>query len=243
MGTAHALNARVEEAVRRLARRYGLGGEALSRLVSLTAYVANDPRAPTTIREPLDIVDRHLADSLVALELDRLASSFAAVDLGSGAGFPGLPLALARPSASFVLLESNGRKCEFLRGAVRATAARNVEVVSARAEDWPGGRGRFDLATARAVGPLAVVIEYAAPLLKVGGALVAWRGRRDPDGERVAQRAAAIIGMEASELLEVTPFPGAQARHLHVISKVLETAPGFPRRPGVANKRPLGAEN
>jgi 16S rRNA (guanine527-N7)-methyltransferase len=86
-----------------------------------------------------------------------------------------------------------------------------------------------------------VVVEYAAPLLEVGGTLVAWRGQRDPDEEHAAARAAAEVGLETGEILRVQPYPTAKNRYLHLMSKVMDTPPGFPRRPGMATKRPLGS--
>ena len=222
-----------------LAERYGLAPGVEDRLAALVEYVAGDPHAPTSIREPREVVDQHVADSLAGL--DVFSGGAEVLDIGSGAGFPGLALALARPESAFVLLDSAGRKCEFMRGAARTCGAGNVEVVHARAEAWPAGRDRFAVVTARALAGLDVVLEYAAPLLAVGGTLVAWRGRRSPEEERAAERAASVLGMEVREILEVTPFPVARSRHLHLISKVVKTPSGFPRRPGVAAKRPLGA--
>lgn len=230
-----------EDAVAGLVERFALDAGAHGRLRALLRLVAEDPHAPTSVRGPRDVVERHLADSLVALELDPVRAAASVVDIGAGAGFPGLALAIARPEARFTLLESNGRKSQFLAGAIAACEADNVSVVNARAEDWPDGRGRFALATARAVAGLDVVIEYAAPFLAVGGHLVVWRGHRDAEAEAAAARAAELLGMRIEEIDQMRPFHGAEARYLHLISKVMETPPGFPRRTGVAAKRPLGA--
>ena len=137
------------------------------------------------------------------------------------------------------LVESNGRKCAFLGRASEACGLSNVEVVHARAEEWSAGMGRCDLVTARALSSLAVVAEYAAPLLADGGALVAWRGKRDPADEASAARAAAELGLQPGAPLAVTPYPGALHRHLHVLVKVAPTPARFPRRAGMARKRPL----
>ncbi len=169
----------------------------------------------------------------------RTATSLA--DLGAGAGLPGLPLAIALPGARVTLVESNGRKCEFLRRAIVACEVPNAEAVHARAEEWRAGLGACELVTARALAPLGVVAEYAAPLLAPGGALVAWRGRRDPHDEAVAARAAAELGLEPRAVVAVTPYRGALHRHLHVLVKTGPTPARFPRRPGMARKRPLGA--
>ena len=201
--------------------------------------LAEDPQAPTAIRDRRRILDDHLADSLVALELEPVRAARSLVDLGSGAGVPGLPLAVALPHASVTLLESAARKCAFIERAVGACGLDNVEVVHARAEAWPEGIGRFEVATARALALLDVVVEYAAPLLTLGGTLVAWRGKREPEAEAAATAAGAAIGMEPGAVLAVAPYSGARHRHLHLISKVMDTPEGFPRRPGLAQKRPL----
>jgi 16S rRNA (guanine527-N7)-methyltransferase len=186
------------------------------------------------------VLEDHLADSLVALELDVVRAARTVADLGSGAGVPGLPLAIALPAANVFLVESNARKCEFLHRAIAATRANSAVAVNARAESWKEGSGRMDLVTARALAPLSVVAEYAAPLLKLGGAAVVWRGRRDPQAEADAAAAAAELGLELAAPRHMHPYPGAENRHLHLMMKVRETPARFPRRPGIALKRPLG---
>lgn len=225
-----------------LTRRYGLPGGTTERLVRLLTLLARDPGAPTTIRQPERVLEDHLADSLVALELEPVRQARTVVDLGSGAGLPGLPLALALPQIPFELVEAAGRKCVFLERTATECGLTNVEVVQARAEEWPAGLERFDLAVVRALAGLNVVLEYAAPLLAVGGHLVAWRGRRDAGAEADAQRAAKILGLEPEETRHVRPYPNAQDRHLHLFLKVRKTPERFPRRAGVAAKRPLGRE-
>jgi 16S rRNA (guanine527-N7)-methyltransferase len=221
--------------------RYHLDANAGAAFRALLELVAGDPHAPTTVRDPGQAVDEHLADSLVALELEPVRSAAMVLDLGSGAGFPGLPLAIARPDAEFLLVEANARKCAFIQRAATVAGIGNVGVVHARAEELTDQR--VALVTARAVAPLAVLAEYAAPLLATGGALVAWRGRRDPDGERDAAAAAELVGLEVREPARVQPFPAAEHRHLHLMLKVRPTPDRFPRRPGVALKRPLGARS
>lgn len=224
-----------------LAERYSLLADALPRLRGLYRLLVEDPLAPTAVRDPARVIDTHLADSLVALELAPVRTAKAVADLGSGAGIPGLPLAIALPGATVALVESASRRAAFLERAVAASHVANARVVHTRIETWPEGLSAFDLVTARALAPLPVVVEYAAPLLSIGGTLVVWRGRRDQDGEAAADRAAAQLGLEPREIRQMQPFPGADNRHLHVMSKVMETPSGFPRRPGIALKRPLGA--
>ncbi len=221
-----------------LAARYRLPAPARRQLNQLLEILAHDPRTPSRIRDPERVLDDHLADSLVALELAPVRGAASVVDLGSGAGIPGLALAIAKPRSRFVLVESVGRKCEFIARAAGACSLANVEVACGRAERFE--QGNFDLALARALAPLDVVLEYAAPLLKVGGYLAAWRGRRDPGGEAAGARAAEILGLQVLEIRHVLPYPEARDRHLHLFSKVRETPDRFPRRPGTALKRPLG---
>jgi 16S rRNA (guanine527-N7)-methyltransferase len=220
-----------------LASRYALPAPVPQQLEALLAILTEDPLAPTTI-DAAHAVDDHLADSLVALQLEEVRAAATIADLGSGPGLPGLPLALALPRASVHLVESSMRKCEFLERAVRKCDLTNVEVVHARIEQWTAS---VNLVTARALAPLEVVVEYAAPLLRIGGTLVVWRGQRDPEAEDAAAKAAQIVGIEVREIRAVQPYPDARNRYLHVMSKVMETPPRFPRRPGIAIKRPLGS--
>jgi 16S rRNA (guanine527-N7)-methyltransferase len=226
-----------------LAARYGLPEGATDRLAALLALVAAEPASITTVRDPAEGADAHVADSLVALDLPVVRAARRVADLGSGGGFPGLVLAIARPAAHVALVESVGRKCAFLTGAVSELGLGNVEVVHGRAEAWPEGIGAHDLVVARALAPLAVLVEYAAPLLEVGGALVAWKGRPDPAEEADGAAAAQAVGMSAPEAIPVQPFRQARERHLYLTSKVSPTPARFPRRPGMARKRPIQASS
>lgn len=226
---------------RALADRYALMPAAVAKLRALLELLANDPLAPTAIRTPLDIADRHLADSLVALELEPVRGAHVALDLGSGAGVPGLPLAIALPDTAWILLESSRRKCAFLERAATVCGIPNVQVVHRRAESFAEGHEQYDVVTARAVARPAITAEYAAPLLRVGGTLVAWGGRRSAADEAAAARAAGELGLGGLEAVRVEPFPDAEQHHLYVMSKVRATPPRFPRRPGAAVKRPLGS--
>jgi 16S rRNA (guanine527-N7)-methyltransferase len=231
---------KISERIEELASRYELPGNAAAQLEALLSIIEGDPRAPTTVRDPEGIVDDHLADSLVALELEPVRSASEISDLGAGAGFPGLPLAIALPDARTRLVESNSRKCEFIARAVDACGLDNADVIHARVERWSEGIGSSDLVTARALASPDVVAEYAAPLLRRGGSLVIWRGQRDPEAEAAGERAAAQLGLHVQEPLRVTPYEGTEHRYLHVMSKMTDTPPRFPRRPGIAQKRPLG---
>jgi 16S rRNA (guanine527-N7)-methyltransferase len=221
--------------------RLGLGPDATVAIGRLLDLVERDDAAPTTVRERSEALDVHVADSLSGLEVPAIRTARRIADLGAGAGFPGLVLAAALPDAHVALVESVGRKCAWLERAIEAMGITNAEAVNVRAEDWPEGLGAHDLVTARALAPLNVLVEYGAPLLAEGGRLVAWKGRRDPSEEADGASAAGQLGLEAEDVLRVQPFPAARDRHLYLYLKVGPTPNQYPRRPGMASKRPLRA--
>lgn len=223
-----------------LSARYALSPQASTELATLLKRLVADERAPTSVSGAGDTLDRHLADSLVGLELPAVSGSRCAADLGSGAGLPGLVLAAALPDLQMRLVEAQQSKCAYIAALLAAMELGNARVVCDRAESWEEGLGDHDLVVARALGAQPLVLEYAAPLLAVGGSVVEWRGARDPAEEARAGRAAAELGLRPVEVRPVVPFPGARSRHLHVFEKVAPTPHGFPRRPGVAARRPLG---
>jgi 16S rRNA (guanine527-N7)-methyltransferase len=231
---------RETERLAALCERYGLGERQQAQLAAILAELQADTHAPTTVREPAEALDVHLADSLAGMELEAVRTADSLADLGAGAGFPGLALAVALPGCSVALVESQARKCTFVERVVAAAEVGNARVVCARVEAWAEGRGANDVVTARALAAQPVVLEYAAPLLRLGGTLVDWRGHRDAEEERVAALAAAELGLRLVEIRWIEPFAGALNHHLHVYEKVGETPAHFPRRPGVARKRPLG---
>ena len=150
-------------------------------------------------------------------------------------------LAIALPAARVDLIESARRKCEVIERLASAARVENARVLPVRAEEVAAGEGReaYDAVTVRAVDSLAVLVEYAAPLLRLGGVLVAWKGEVDSDEQRGGADAAGQLGLEPAGASRVEPFEGAKRRHLHVYTKTVETPEGFPRRPGMARKRPL----
>jgi 16S rRNA (guanine527-N7)-methyltransferase len=223
-----------------LCARFGLDSLARRRMEVFLDVLETDARAPTAVTSARSAVDAHLADALVGLDVAELGAAGSIADIGSGAGAPGLPLAIARPDARVRLVESQARKAAFLLGVIERLGLANVEVVNSRVEEWTPGANAADAVTARALAPTPVVLEYAAPLLRVGGVLVDWRGRRETATEHAAVRAAAQLGMELVEIRRVEPFAGAAHRHLHVYRKREETPARFPRRAGIARKRPLG---
>jgi 16S rRNA (guanine527-N7)-methyltransferase len=219
----------------------GLTSVQQGQLMAVLEMLEADEHAPTAVRAPEQALRAHVADSLVALEVDAVTTAGRVADIGSGAGFPGVALAVALPTADVSLVEGQRRRCEFLERVCVTATITNAQVVWARAEEWRAGLSRHDVVVARALAPQAVVLEYAAPLLRLGGTLVDWRGRRDPAGEESAERAAAALGLRRQQVRRVLPFADATDRHLHVFVKEDETPARFPRRAGMARKRPLGS--
>jgi 16S rRNA (guanine527-N7)-methyltransferase len=213
--------------------------ESLAELVSM---LASERDAPSAVRDPSELWRVHVADSLAGLQFPELGSAERVADVGSGAGLPGLVIAAALPDAGVDLIESVGRKCAFIERAASRAAIANVRVVCERSEAWALGEGRqaYDAVTARAVGRLSTLAELASPLLGDGAALVAWKGRRDPDEEDELARAAARLAMEPVEIRWVGPYAGSRNRHLHLMRKSGPTPDELPRRPGVAKRRPFG---
>jgi 16S rRNA (guanine527-N7)-methyltransferase len=228
--------------LRVLRSEWDLSESATSRLSRLVLLLASEPGAPTSVTAPEEAIDIHVADSLSGLSDARLARAESVVDIGSGAGLPGLVLAAVMPQAQVDMLESVRKKCAFIEHAASELELPDARAVCARAEHWGAGEGAgaYAAATARAVGRLATVVEYAAPLLELGGILVAWKGRRDTEEESAAERAAAILGMTPVGAERVEPFAGSRNLHLHIYRKESPCPEGYPRRPGMARKRPLG---
>jgi len=221
-----------------------LSAAARARLEPVVALLAADPTAPSAVIEPERAWAVHVADSLSGLGFAALAEARRIADVGAGAGFPGLVLAAALPHAQVDLIESIARKCEFVERAAAAGGIANARAVSARAEDWARpdapGREAYDAVTARAVGRLSTLAELASPLLREGGVLVAWKGRRDRDEEAELERGAPRLAIEPLEVRCADPYAGSRNRHLHLLRKVGPTPADLPRRAGMAKKRPRG---
>ena len=210
---------------------------ALERLLD----ALEDPQAPTTVHARDEARRVHIADSLAGLDVDAIRDARLIVDLGAGAGLPGLVLAAALPHARVVLVESVRRKAEWIAATAAAAGIANAEAVWSRAESWADGRGACDVVTARALAPLPVLCEYAAPLLRDGGTLVCWKGAVEAAEEADGRSAAGRLGLSAPEVRPVTPYPGSRNRTLWLFRREGPLPPGFPRREGMAAKRPLRA--
>jgi 16S rRNA (guanine527-N7)-methyltransferase len=211
-------------------------------LERVIALLAEERASVSAVTEPARAWRVHVADSLTGLEFEQLQAADTIADIGSGAGFPGLVLAAALPQARVDLIESVGRKCDFIGRAIEAAELDNARVLNVRSEDLARSEGReaYAAATARAVGRLSTLAELAAPLLRDDGVLVAWKGRRDSEEEQQLANAAGALAMQPQRILHVGPYAGSEHRHLHLVRKVGPTPPNLPRRSGMAKKRPRG---
>jgi 16S rRNA (guanine527-N7)-methyltransferase len=220
---------------------------ARAALEAIVEAVAGDARAPSSVRDPDEAWRVHIADSLAGLEFPDLREARTIADVGAGAGFPGLPLAVALPEARVDLVEASSRKCEFMRSTIAAAGITGARVICKRSEEWAalpppdGGREAYDAVAVRAVGRLATLAELASPLLRDGGVLLGWKGRRDADEEAELERAAGRLAMQPEDVRWVGPYAGSRNRHLHLMRKRGATPAGLPRRPGMAKKRPFGS--
>lgn len=219
----------------------GLDGPSRARLEIVLALLAEE-RASVSSVVDARAWQVHVVDSLTGLEVPELPAAERIADIGAGAGFPGLVLAVALPGARVDLIESIGRKCEFMRRAIAAAEIPNATVLNSRSEELASSRGReaYDAVTARAVGRLSTLAELASPLLKPNGVLVAWKGRRDPEEEKQLAGAAEALAMRAEQIIDVGDRAGSEHRHLHIIRKSGQTPGNLPRNPGIAKKRPKG---
>ena len=190
-----------------------------------------------------ELVDRHFLDSLTVLNTGLLDGTQNLIDVGTGAGFPGLVIALARPDLRVTLLDSQQKRLNFLQAVIDATGASNAELIHARAEDGarnPELRERFDIACARAVAPLNVLGEYLLPYVRVGGKMLCWKGPGLKDELEAGRKAAFLLG---ARLLEPVPAPVAGFDWNHMIlpaEKTGKTPKAYPRKAGQPKAKPLG---
>lgn len=195
----------------------------------------------TAITERAEVVAKHFLDSLTCLQAISPLPA-AVIDVGSGAGFPGLALKIAQPDIRLTLVEATGKKVQFLQHVVNTLELKNVTVLHHRAEEagrLPAHRGRYQLAVARAVAPLPVLAEYLLPLVEVSGWMLAQKGA-DPAAEiAAAANALGILGGKYARTLPVQIPNLEAARHLVLIKKIKPTPPQYPRKAGTPAKKPI----
>ncbi|NPV66072.1 MAG: 16S rRNA (guanine(527)-N(7))-methyltransferase RsmG [Anaerolineae bacterium] len=196
----------------------------------------------TAITEPEAIEIRHFLDSLSVLRAVKLRPGCRVIDVGTGAGFPGLPLRIVQPQIALTLVEATGKKIEYLQHVLERLAIRDVSLVYGRAEEigqQPEHREQYDVALARAVARLPVLVEYLLPLLRIGGRMVALKGESAAQEASAAQAALRLLGGELQRLIPVELPEVAETHYLVVIDKVAASPAKYPRRPGVPARKPL----
>ncbi len=195
----------------------------------------------TAVVDEAEMLDRHYMDSLMPMLSHPLRGSV--IDVGTGAGLPGIPLAIACPDVQFTLLDARQKRLDFLEEVIQALPLPNVRLVHARAEDAafdPGLRAAFDSAVARAVAPLNVLAEYLLPFVRIGGQALCWKGPSAAQEIEDAEKAVHLLGghIVAADRYSI---PGREWQHaLVVLSKSAATPKRYPRKAGLPSKSPLG---
>jgi 16S rRNA (guanine527-N7)-methyltransferase len=196
----------------------------------------------TAIRDTESIRTKHFLDSFSCVLAWKSSPPNHLIDVGTGAGFPGIPLKILYPNLKLTLVESVRKKAIFCQHIVSMLGLEHVEVIQARAEDLgqnPQHRERYEWVVARAVANLNVLSEYLLPLVKVGGTMLAQKGESGPAEAQSAEKAIELLGGKLKQLIPVH-LPGvADDRYLVVIDKVAATPPKYPRKPGIPAKQPL----
>lgn len=196
----------------------------------------------TAIRDVAGIRTKHFLDSFSCVLAWKANPPANLIDVGTGAGFPGIPLKIIYPNTKVTLVESVSKKAMFCQHIVSLLGLENVEVVNARAEDLGQMREHregYDWGIARAVANMRVLSEYLLPLVQVGGTMLAQKGESGPAEVHSAEKAIKLLGGEVRQLLPVT-LPGVvEERNLVVVYKIATTPPGYPRKPGIPAKKPL----
>jgi 16S rRNA (guanine527-N7)-methyltransferase len=216
--------------------------DAAERYVELLLE-ANQRLNLTRVVEPEAVARLHLLDALAALPVLDEAGPQSALDLGSGGGVPGIVLALARPDVAWTLVDSVRRKVDAMGSFADSLRLTNVATIAERAEILghdPAHREAYDVVAARACAALPVLAEYALPLLRAGGSLVAWKGRISREEMTVGRAASALLGGGPPEL-RPSGVPSLGDHSFVLVPKVEATPDRFPRRPGQPARRPLPA--
>lgn len=196
----------------------------------------------TAIDDPEEIVIKHFLDSISCASVIDLTANERIIDLGTGAGFPGIPLKILYPQLELTLLDSTKKKITFLKNLARELNLKGIEFIHGRAEDYGQKaeyRGAYDIVIARAVAPLNILSEYAIPFLKPTGSFLAQKGAKVKEEVIEATRAVEVLEAEIYDVVPIDlPYSDAK-RNLVIIDKVRETPLEYPRKAGTPNKEPI----
>ncbi|NLJ77509.1 MAG: 16S rRNA (guanine(527)-N(7))-methyltransferase RsmG [Peptococcaceae bacterium] len=196
----------------------------------------------TAITDEQEFIVKHLIDSLTCLYAINIKKGARVLDVGTGAGFPGIPLAVCRPDLLLTMVEATKKKVRFLEEVIQGLALRNVKILHTRAEDFgrkKAYREKYDVVVSRAVAPLAVLAEYCLPPLRTNGVFISMKGPNTKEEVIAAQNALAVLGGVIEDTIGIRlPYLGDE-RKLIIISKVRSSPDAFPRRAGIPAKKPL----
>lgn len=196
----------------------------------------------TAITEPEEVAIKHFADSLSCLLVIKRGPGLRMIDVGTGAGFPGLPIKIACPDVQMTLVEATGKKVDFLRHVVDTLSLNGVTLINERAETIgqnAAHREAYDWVLARAVAAMRTLSEYLLPLARVGGHIIAQKGEGAPQEVSDAEQAIHLLGGRVVRLTQVDLPTVVESRYLIDIEKAAATPPQYPRRPGTPSKKPL----
>lgn len=200
----------------------------------------NEKMNLTAITEPTEIIEKHFIDSLTIL--NKIDNNQKVVDVGTGAGFPGIPLSIMNPTLKITLVDSLNKRLIFLQEVVAKLNLKNIEIVHARAEEFGQNkkyRENFDIATSRAVANLSTLSEYLIPLVKVGGKVISMKASEAQEEINQAQKAIEVLGGKINKIEEFNLPQSDIGRTIIIIDKQKHTPGRYPRKPGTPSKEPI----
>ena len=196
----------------------------------------------TTITDPDEFAIKHFVDSIICANYPEYINAAKIIDVGTGAGFPGIPLSIISPEKEFILMDSLNKRLKIIDELCQRADIKNVVTLHARAEELAKNkahRERYDLCVSRAVANMAVLAEYCLPFIKVGGFLMAYKGPEAENEVREAEHALSLLGGRAEEIRNGNLKEFGIDHKVVVIKKVSNTPSKYPRKPGTPTKEPL----
>jgi len=202
----------------------------------------NDRVRLTSITKEDEVIDKHFIDSLTVLKAKVIKNNDKILDLGTGGGFPGIPLKIIDPSLHLTLLDSRLKKIEYLQEVINSFTLENTLAIHGRAEDYgqlPDYREKFDVVVSRAVANLTVLVEYALPFVKKEGYFIAMKGTKSDEEINEAKKAIKVLGGSIEEIIEFKLPETNYDRSIILIKKINHTPKKYPRNPGKPKKNPI----